>query len=271
MPVVRVEPTEGYSRPQFAKGCATQDDVVDAIFAIIGEGGKTLVDVGIGNSWHDGPSHRELLLSRAWRGICLEGTSQSVKEYKSIYQHNDNVKIMHRRLDFPTDASVLDEVISDELGVQTVDYLTLRLRGPEWQALEALKHRPRVLGLLFNPSMPPEIDFVQETAPDVYVGSSLLALTNLARNIGYELAYVDRLAFFVNKDEHAMLDIGDYSIQRLWSGGEWQSRVMVGMDGTLIIGGNQKLLWNRLGREGMLSFDQEDIQIIPKSFRRLCW
>ena len=87
---------------------------------------------------------------------------------------------------------------------------------------------------------------------------------------GYLLVHVGRLAIFVDQEDAPKLGLTDHSLQSLWDGGTWQSRMLVAFDGTLVLAGNKRLLWNRIG-EGKNVIDQEDLQVLFKNFRRLTW
>ncbi len=261
-----------FSPPAYVNGCQSQDEVIARIFEIIGVTTRSFVDAGIGDSWHDGLIHRSFW-REGWKGVFIEHTSRSVDNLRTLIASGGeqaNATVVQRRLDNSDVSAVVDDVIKEHFGAERLDLLGLRLRGPEWQALERLEHRPRVVGVLFNPSIPAVVEYVQEDGPNIHKGASLLALQLLMQERGYLLVHVDRLAIFVDQEDAPKLGLTDHSLQSLWDGGTWQSRMLVAFDGTLVLAGNKRLLWNRIG-EGKNVIDQEDLQVLFKNFRRLTW
>ncbi len=261
-----------FSPPAYVNGCQSQDEVIARIFEIIGVTTRSFVDAGIGDSWHDGLIHRSFW-REGWKGVFIEHTSRSVDNLRTLIASGGeqaNATVVQRRLDNSDVSAVVDDVIKEHFGAERLDLLGLRLRGPEWQALERLEHRPRVVGVLFNPSIPAVVEYVQEDGPNIHKGASLLALQILMQERGYLLVHVDRLAIFVDQEDAPKLGLTDHSLQSLWDGGTWQSRMLVAFDGTLVLAGNKRLLWNRIG-EGKNVIDQEDLQVLFKNFRRLTW
>jgi hypothetical protein len=176
------------------------------------------------------------------------------------------VTCLRRTLTYPEDAGTIDAMIGEHLP-EGAGVLSIRLFGPDWHALEALQATPRLLVVMFNPTFPANVEYVQETGSE-NTGNSLLSVQMLARAKGYELVAVSEFqAFFVQAADLPRFGLGDNSVDALWDGGGWQSRLFQGMDGTLFLAGNQRLLWNRLPE--YLNISHEDIQPLPKEFRRL--
>jgi hypothetical protein len=108
----RFLPISRYRPPEYAAAADTQDEALDALFDCIGVGARTLVDVGIGDTSHEGPAHRSYFAGGGWRGLAVEHTRRSQELLAQIYVDNPGVEVQCRALEFPENAGLLDALIA---------------------------------------------------------------------------------------------------------------------------------------------------------------
>jgi hypothetical protein len=126
--------------------------------------------------------------------------------------------------------------------------LSIDVDGDDWHIWRALSdYRPALVVVEFNPTIPPDVDFVQPVG--VHQGSSLRAFVRLGREKGYDLVAAVGNAFFVRTDLFAALGIDDNSIEAVWADRERETRVWQLYDGTLVWDGCTDLLWHGISFE----------------------
>jgi hypothetical protein len=111
--------------------------------------------------------------------------------------------------------------------------------------------------------MPNNCLFIQDASPDISHGASLLAMVELGKRKGYELASVTSYnAFFVLADLYPKLKIADNDIDRMRDIGPFETHLIQLYDGTLLISGNCTMIWQ--------GFDlvAADLQVLPAELRK---
>lgn len=120
---------------------------------------------------------------------------------------------------------------------------------------------PKVVMIEFNPSMSADIEFVQLRDIKVNHGSSLLSLTKLGKQKGYELvATTDINAFFVKKNYFELFGIKDNAPCIIYKERKYETRLLQLYDGSLVLYGCKRLLWHGI------EINQKRIQVLPKFF-----
>lgn len=216
-----------------------EDGILETIFGRIGTGKRWCVDAGAldGEQW----SNTHHLVSQGWEGVLIEGDSARFEKLKATYKDNWRARCRHRMIG-PGDQS-LDAILGETGAPYDFDLLSIDIDGAEWHVWNALQnYRPRVVVAAFNPSVPNDVYFVQDFEAHVHQGCSLLALQELGRAKGYELAAATTVnAIFVLKDEFPALDIADNSIDAMYAS-PYTARIFQGYDGMLYTAG-LSLLW----------------------------
>ena len=141
--------------------------------------------------------------------------------------------------------------------------LSIDIDGNDYHIWESLKKFSAQLVVIeFNPTVPNDVIFVQDTSPQVNQGCSLLALIHLAKEKGYELVCATAFnAFFVKADKYAMFGIDDNSINTMYIPIH-NGRIFQGFDGTIHVVGMDTLIW-----KGGRRVTSDDFQILPKPLR----
>jgi hypothetical protein len=126
-----------------------------------------------------------------------------------------------------------------------------------WKSLH--RFRPRLVVIEFNPTIPNDVDFVQAADPSVNQSSSLLGITRIAGEMGYELVGASTWnAFYVRREDFPVFEMPDNSVASVRTETQWETRVFQLFDGTLVYEGNTRLLWSN-GR-----IRPERLQALPR-------
>ena len=125
------------------------------------------------------------------------------------------------------------------------------------------KYRPRVLCIEFNYTAPNDVIFVQDPNPDTCQGCSLLALIELGKEKGYELVAATAWdGVFVHAELYEKFGIKDNSIDAMWNPHLRELKILQGFDGTLYTVGS------RILQESKITFEHDELQVVPKSMRK---
>jgi hypothetical protein len=169
-----------------------EEQVLDELFAQVGEGGRFLVDLGAG----DGRtlSNTRLYLDRGWRGVRVDLVDVPAEGVVGCRLTAENVC----------------GLLEDHGVPDGFDLLSLDLDGNDWYVLRALFRggfRPRVFLCEINGQLPedPPATIVYNPAHAFdncrYYGASFGAFRRLARHYGYTCVRLHRAlnAFFVQR------------------------------------------------------------------------
>lgn len=241
-----------------------EDGVIEKIFSIIKEDrDKWCVEFGAGdgkwcsNTWH-------LIKNKGWTGALIEAESKRFEDLQTTYASiPQRVHLIQQFISFSGKNS-LDNVLRKTGIPRNFDFLSIDIDGNDYHVWEALKyHSPKVVIIEFNPSIPSDIEFIQERDMNVRHGASLLALVNLARRKGYEMVYAqDGNAIFVKKNYFPLFEISNNSIEALYSDRKYETRMYQLFDGTIVYTGNKRLLWHGI------EFNERRLQVLPKPLRK---
>jgi hypothetical protein len=184
-----------------------EDGIVAAIFARLGEGGRSFVEIGIGDGSENNTLH---LLMNGWRGVWVDASAEGVAAAHARFSplvEAGRLAIVHARVDPGNVSRVLREA-----GVPTQpDLFCIDIDGNDYHVFEALEgFAPRAAVLEYNASLGPTARWSMPFDPDhrwdesLVFGASLTALTELANEKGMELVGCNlpgTNAFFVSRHE----------------------------------------------------------------------
>ena len=181
-----------------------EDGMIAEIFRRIGTTNRVFAEVGVGDG---SENNTAFLLSQGWTGFWVDGCD--------AFQHNLQKRgdlgrnCIRGLVTFITKENAA--AIFSNVGAPTeFDLLSLDIDQNTYYLWEALaSYRPRAVVIEYNASIPPDIDWKVNYAPDrVWDGShnfgaSLKAYESLGRRLGYSLVgcdFVGGNAFFVRDD-----------------------------------------------------------------------
>lgn len=262
---LRVKPQSTYLR-QYARNVTSQcgeDGMIERIFEIMGTSNQWCVEFGawdgklFSNTW-------SLINTKGWNGVLIEGNKNKFEDLNRMYAASGAVTLIDKYVEVEGENSLNAMLEKIDIPID-FDLLSIDVDGLDWHIWKSLtNYKPRCVIIEFNPTIPNDVCFVQDQNKSVNHGSSLLSMIELGKKKGYELiATTEWNAFFVRLDHFSLYDIEDNDIDAMHAVGNFESKLFQLYDGTLVLGGNNKLLW----REGMV-IHQEDIQVLPVAQRR---
>ncbi|WP_306533879.1 hypothetical protein [Geobacter sp.] len=240
-----------------------EDGVIEKILEIIGEGDKWCVEFGAGDG-KSGSNSWNLITNRGWSGVLIEASDNLYNKLCYEYKDNKNVIALNRMVGFES-PDKLDDIFAETPMPTSFELLSIDIDGNDYHVWESVRlYSPKLVVIEFNPTIPNDIEFVQPRDMQVNQGSSLLSLTKLGKEKGYELvAALDCNAFFVKKELFGLFNIQDNSPHAVRKVTKcWETRMFQLYDGILVLDGCKRLIWHGI------DIDQEKIQPLPKFLRR---
>ncbi len=239
-----------------------EDGVIKKILEILPETNNWCVEFG---AW-DGiylSNVRSLIESSGYSSVLIEGSKKKFKTLKKNYQKYNNVYPLNNYVGFSEDDN-LDVILANTKIPLDFDFLSIDVDGNDYHIWKSTtKYTPKVVCIEYNPTIPTEVDFVQEPNPNISQGSSLSALVKLGQYKGYELISVLKWnAFFVKKEYFPLFEIYDNSPATLRKSLDMITYLFVGFDGKVFLQGSKKLYWHNI------MFSEKDIKVLPKILQK---
>lgn len=207
----------------------------------------------------------DLIRSRSYRAVLIEADAQRAAALAQNHPGSEVIKLSRRvGLD---GADRLDAILSSSGVPVDLDVLSIDIDGCDYWVLDSLEiHRPRVIVIEFNPTIPNSVEFVQPRDFSVQQGSSPLSITRLAEAKGYVLVAVTFVNLILVRADlvDAVLGAGAAppSLSDLRDDADCITHVFAGYDGTLLFSGAQvRLPWHQL------EIDPERLQPVPRVWR----
>jgi hypothetical protein len=238
-----------------------EDGIIAEIFKRIGARNKWCVEFGALNGKHDS-NVWTLIANEEWSGVLIEADRTYYEKLVETYSGMSRAICLNLFISFEGE-NELDAVFARTPLPKDFDLLSIDIDGNDYHVWDSLaQYRPRVVAIEFNPTIPNDISFVQPRDMAVQQGSSLLALTQLAKRKGYELVEVTGAnAFFVDSSAAPLLGLKNSSLEALHPETEYYTRIFQLYDGTLVLDGYKELMWHRR------AIAEEDIQVLAPGAR----
>ena len=209
MPTIKVLPrgkrvtnplAKGFHRNVYSQG--GEDGVLAEIFRIIGTRNKWCVEFG---AW-DGvflSNTCNLIRNDGWSAVLIEGNPEKCEKIRENYPGNDKVIPLCAMIGFEKGVDTIDHHLGTTPIPRDFDLLSIDVDGIDWHIWESIvDHRPRIVVIEFNPTVPNDVVFIQDRDMAINEGCSAAALVALARDKGYELvATTNGNCFFVVREE----------------------------------------------------------------------
>jgi len=172
-----------------------EDGIIQHIFQLLG-GGSTCCEFGAWDGIHF--SNCRNLILQGWHAIMIEGDKEKYSALTKTYQDVSAVKTVHRFVD--TGENSLDRILQ-ELRVPTLDFLSIDIDGLDYQILESLNVRPKVICIEVNAGHDPRNhSIIPPEIAQKNIGQPLPVFINIAEQKGYNLVCYTGNAFFVQKE-----------------------------------------------------------------------
>jgi len=184
----------------YAKNVTSQfgeDGIIARLVELIQPGERFCVEFGAWGGKYYSNCH-QLLATSDWQGLMIEGNPEKYRDLVSTFAGNDRVRTLNRFVDFEG-PNGLDNILAECNAPKDLGLLSIDIDGNDYHIWKSLQgYAPEIVVIEFNPTVPNDVFFVQDASFDVNHGCSLLALTLLGQEKGYELCVCTTTnAFFV--------------------------------------------------------------------------
>jgi len=217
----------------------------------------------------------------AWDGVYLSNTCKLIRQhgFKAVLIEGDPAKVIDLERNFPEETvykicefvgleggSTLDRIMARTPIPQDFDVLSIDIDGCDYWILDSLKdYQPKVIVIEFNPSIPNEVDFVQEPDFSIKHGASPRSLCTLAQQKGYSLVATTACnLFFVRNDfVHFVAAEGEtLTLEALRDDNDARVFLFSGFDGFLYLSRDFPMRWHSH------MVETTELQAIPALFRK---
>jgi hypothetical protein len=192
----------------------------------------------------------------------IESSAQRFGALVDRFRHNPKVTPLNAFVGFTANDGLDTILASTEIPID-FDVLSIDIDGNDYHAWKAVsRYRPKLVVIEFNPTIPSAVEFVQRADMSVNHGSSILSMSLLAKEKGYELVSATEYnCFFVAKEHFSLFEIEDNSVQAIRPNEELVSYIFNGFDGTVFIRGYRKVEWHGV------PYVESRMQHIPRLLR----
>lgn len=219
-----------------------EDGIVQQIFEIIGVDSKVCLEVGAGEG-PSGSNIAHLWRNLGWQAILIEGDPIRLEKLEPSLKGFSNCTLVKAYIEKNTRlGSTIDSIVQD-LGVDTLDLLSLDVDGNDYHIFESLQIRPRVIIIEFNHTIPYYRDVYQQYADQSWdIGCSVAALQRMGKQKGYELVAVTNVnALFVERIYFDQFSAFETSIEKLFHT-QYLKNIILSFSGDPIVIGKKNYL-----------------------------
>ncbi len=251
---------------KFAKNVTSQygeNGIIEKALEIMGDNNKWCVEFG---SW-DGKkcsNTYNLISEKGYSAVLIEGSSKRFKDLQKTFEENKDVILLNAFVGFEKENS-LDVLLKPTPIPVNFDVFSIDIDGNDYHTWNAVKdYKPKIVVIEFNPTISPEVEFVQPADFKITQGSSLLSINKLAKSKGYELvAATTTNAIFVDSKYFALFGIEDNSVDTMMIDKSFITHLFCGYDGTVFIRGCGLLPWQQI------KYKESRLQQLPKWARKV--
>jgi hypothetical protein len=237
-----------------------EDGIIEAILPALGNLNNWCVEFGAWDGKH--LSNARNLIDKGYSAVLIEADKNRFHDLQRTFRENTKVVTINAFVGFDNNSG-LDFLLSQTGIPKEFDFCSIDIDGNDyyvWKAMET--YRPKLVCIEFNPTIPTECSFVQPANPSTNQGASLLALVELGKDKGYELACaLSHNAFFVRVDLFPLLDIQDNRPETLRTDLSFITHFFYGYDGRVFLRGNSYMPWHGL------KINESRIQLLPNWLR----
>ena len=239
-----------------------EDGILEKVLELIPGKDQWCVEFGAWDGRHLSNTCR-LTESCGYSAVLIEGSKERADKLRAHYAENTRIFPVNQFVGY-TPEDNLDSILAKTPIPRNFDVLSVDIDGNDFHVWNATSsYRPKVVVIEFNPTIPTEVDFVQERSPSVNQGCALRSLVNLGKTKGYELVCVTHCnAIFVRSEYYPAFGIADNRPETLRTDVSIVTWIFSGFDGRVILQGSQNLPWHKL------QIRPSQVQQMPSMFRQ---
>jgi hypothetical protein len=206
---------------------------------------------------------RNLIENKGFSSVLIEASKQKFLELKDNYKGQSNVFLVNQFVGFQSNDN-LDNILEGTPIPRNFDFLSIDIDGNDYHVWKVVdRYRPKSVCIEFNPTIPSEIDFVQDANPLLNQGSSISSIVSLGKQKGYELvSVVGCNAIMVDAKYFPAFQIADNKVSTLWVNRDSITYLFIGYDGQVFLAGKQSLPWHGV------KLRPSDISVLPAFLRK---
>lgn len=245
---------------EFARNVTSQygeDGIIEKVLEVINDNNKWCVEFG---SW-DGTKCSntfDLIEEKEYSAVLIEGNRKRFKDLVKTFEGNKKAILINTFVGFEKENGLDMLLKTIEIPID-FDLLSIDVDGNDYHVWEAVHaHKPKVVVIEFNPTIPKTVEFVQPRDVRVAQGSSLLSISKLAKSKGYELVSTTKAnAIFVDCKYFGLFGIGDNSVEVMMTDESLITHIFCGYDGTVFIRGCGIMPWQTI------AYKESKVQQLP--------
>ncbi|GAB5511094.1 MAG: hypothetical protein Rhims3KO_24950 [Hyphomicrobiales bacterium] len=237
-----------------------EDGIIDTILSKICNKDRWCVEFGAWDGVHLSNTFN-LIKNKEYNAVLIEADKKKFQDLKKNVSEY-NVTAINQFVRFEG-RETLDSILSGTSIPNNFDFLSIDIDGNDYWIFESLKSfRPKVICIEYNPSIPNEVEYIQDKDFTVKRGSSALSICKLATEKNYHLVATTLTnLIFVDGVYYKNYDIEDNHLSKMRDDSSCKIYAFVGFDGSLIHSGLIRNYWHNI------EIDSEEIQYLPKIIR----
>jgi len=207
------EPLKRAPLKEYAKNVTSQfgeDGILLEIFSRLGVQLGRCIEFGAWDGKHYSNTWN-LWHNLNWEALLIEGDKSRFTVLEDSTAKRKNVTVLNA---FVAEAgpNALEALIEEVGFGLNVDLLSIDIDGNDYHVFESLvRCAPRVVIIEYNPTIPPDIDFVQPIGH--HLGASALAIFRLAQSKHYKVVCItDSNCILVHENEFSKLSVSEANV-----------------------------------------------------------
>ena len=174
-----------------------EDGLIARIFEVIGTDTRQCCEFGAWDGVHF--SNTRALLEDGWGGVQIEADAERYKQLEALYRDRDDVFTINAMVG--TSGGGLRALLEQHGAPLELDLVSIDIDGYDYEVLESLGLKPRVVCVEVNAGHDPESrEAVPEQIAANNVGQPLARFVELGARLGYRLVGYSGNAFFLRED-----------------------------------------------------------------------
>lgn len=221
-----------------------EDGILERIFDLVPGTERWCCEFGAWDGRKYSNTYR-LIEQKGWFGVLIEADPVKYEDLKRTYAGTGRAILLNRFVEYSGE-DLLDNLLAATPMPVDFDLLSIDIDGNDYHVWASVhRYRPKVVIIEYNQSIPNHVEFVQEANREIYHGSSLLSLTNLAASKGYQLvAVTDTNSIYVRNEYFTLLGIGDNSLPAMRPVAPYVTDIFQLYDGTVVLSGYRRMIWH---------------------------
>lgn len=238
-----------------------EDGIIEKIISLLPAADKWCVEFGAWDGTYLSNSFN-LIENHGYSAVLIEPDRGKFLKLHRKNHTKENIVVLNKLVGFEKNNG-LDFILADTVIPKNFDFLSIDVDGNDFHIWKNIsEYHPKIVCIEYNPTIPTEIEFIQPADLSISQGSSLSSLVTLSKEKNYELIAVTSCnAIFVTAELFHLFNVINNSPQILREDTSLISYIFTGYDGTIFVGGNNKIHWHQISL-------QERINQLPRIFRK---